>query len=99
MTINSRRNDREDYYKTLTRVGQEVDHTLLKFLDEDQFGKAKLFTYEPFLKRKWGKQKLRATLTYLHYCALTGQDPDSPIDSNLMKLMTSTELGIWAEYT
>ena len=45
MRINSRRNDREDYYKTLTRVGQEVDRTLTRFLDEDQFGETKLFMY------------------------------------------------------
>ena len=99
MRINSRRNDREDYYKTLTRVGQEVDRTLTRFLDEDQFGETKLFMYEPLLKRKLGKQKLRATLAYLSYCALSEHNPDDSIDPNIMKLMVVAELELWAEYT
>lgn len=93
-------NGREDYYRTLTRVGQAVDRTLSRFLDEDTFGKAKRTMYGPFLSRKWGGQKLRATLTYLSYCAFTGRNPAEPIeDENLLRLMTSTELELWAEYS
>lgn len=95
----SRRNHRENYYHTLTKVGKAVDNTLKEFWEKDQFGQGKLFMYEPFLKRKWGKQKLRPTLTYLSYCAFTGHNPDDFIDPNVMKLMVVAELELWAEYT
>lgn len=91
---------REKYFKTLTRIGKYVDKTLLNFFKEDKCGREKRIMYEPFLKRKWGAQKLRANLFYLSYCTFTGRDPEEPItDKNLLYLMTSTELELWAEYT
>ncbi|MBR9701908.1 hypothetical protein GOV13_03220 [Candidatus Pacearchaeota archaeon] len=91
-------NGRKSYYQTLTRVGEVVDETIEEFLEQDDFGKYKRIIYGPMLEKKRGKQKLRSTLTYLSYCAFTGESPQGEIDNDLAKLMVSTEFELWSEY-
>ncbi len=98
MKEKTKKSSRSQYYNTLTRVGKIVDKTIDKYLSKDKFGEYKRIIYEPLLKKKQGKQKLRAALTYLSYCTLTGIKPSSKINEDLAKLATSTEFEIWSEY-
>ncbi|MFT4311455.1 MAG: isopentenyl-diphosphate Delta-isomerase [Candidatus Woesearchaeota archaeon] len=47
---------------------------------------------------KKGKQKLRPTLTWLAYCALTGFDPHKKMPKDIAKLAAATDLELYAEY-
>ena len=95
----NKKKGRNCYYETLSKVGKKIDDTLIHYLNDDEFGEYKHIIYEPFLKRKWGKQKLRGTLTYLAYCALINSNPcDDLVDKNLLRLMSAIELELWSEY-
>lgn len=91
-------NNREEYFKTLTNVSAVVDRTIDNYLDNDEFGEYKRIIYEPFFEKKRGAQKVRATLSYLSYCALANINPSTNIDKNISKLIVIPELEIWAEY-
>jgi len=97
-TLENKINGRENYYQTLTRASRIADEAFYNFLKEDEFGEYKKIIYKQLLEKKKGKQRLRATLTYLSYCAYTGHNPSGDIENNLAKLMISTELELWSEY-
>ncbi len=93
------KNNRQAYFNTLTRVSKKVDDVLREFWKNDKYGEAKLIMYEPFLKKKWGAQKLRPILTWLSYCALTDTHPNEDIPKDIAKLAAATDLELYAEYT
>lgn len=91
---------RDEYFEVSKRVGALVDYRLKAYLHENLAGKQKKILYSEVLKKKTGKQKLRANILYLAYCAFTNKDPrdSGSFTKGLINLCTAVELLIASQY-
>ncbi|MGV8150369.1 MAG: hypothetical protein ACP5NV_01445 [Candidatus Woesearchaeota archaeon] len=93
-------NDRKEYFNISKILGLKIDKCIDDYLNTNIVGEEKRKVYDVMLVKKNGKQKLRANILYLAYCAFTEKDPskEESFDDKIVRLSASAELLIWSQY-
>jgi len=96
--IKNKHSLKEEYHLILSQVGEAVDKFLIEYLEKKAYKEfpEKKILYEPMLKKKIGKEKLRAMIVYLSYSFFKNRL--MPIKGKIVRTMTAIELINWASY-